>query len=224
MLQQTLFRMFRTERNVRATCPTRAQNAEVSLRRSRSQDADARRVRLRMRAQPSRDGLNLFAQRGVRELRLSNRKREVFRLRKRAFIKRIGEVVVHDGCSRLNKKGYQRAFPSKAASRAMCVGKGNQLAVGFLTNGGMRRFTLRRRCRRDTRESIAWLGFANGARWENRAAERRRSALLPGPPQTRFPRRDCGYLSAPATAAPRDLSARESAQLACARRQSSWSR
>ena len=56
-----------------------------------------------MMQQPACDGLDLLAQSGICELRVAYGKRKAARMSKRAFIKRMGKVVLHD-CSLLNKK------------------------------------------------------------------------------------------------------------------------
>jgi hypothetical protein len=58
-------------------------------------------------------------------LSIAYRKREAARMSKRAFIKRIGEVVSHDCSSLLNKKGYQWGQRLKEGRPKRCVGKGN---------------------------------------------------------------------------------------------------
>jgi len=125
LLQEGLFGIFRTERNVCFANPAGAGDAEVDFWSSRSEDSGMRGVRRRVGAEPAYDRLNLFAQCRVRELRLANRKREPLRASESAFIEGIGEVVSHDCCSLPNKKGYQCGSCPKEERRARCARKGN---------------------------------------------------------------------------------------------------
>src|SRR5208282_3463939 len=139
MLQETFFRIFWAERYVRSARPTGAEDAEVRFRSARSEDTDARGVRMRMSAQPACDGLNQLAQCRVRELRIANGEGEVLRMCERAFIERISEVVVHDGCSLCDKKGYQSELRSKDERPSGCVGKGNRERGTMAAEGATKR-------------------------------------------------------------------------------------